>query len=370
MAVRSVASRDNAMETLTVRRKFRSLLAPGLFFGLFFGLGLGVSAAERPRIQTDEGYIEDVLSTATLPLDDPRAMFAAIFAGLAEHVNVYPTENYYYFSFFQRGVRYGGNIRLAASDRDEGKLHFAYFEEFAEWRPRPPVTHVVLGVADGVAVRRAANLQYRVMSAGKSVLFTLNDLSAVRPAALAPQEKFIGPVFDESAVRFLLLFDQARRKFRFVLDESGPAADELMPLSQTDRILIGKRTGFAYYRDHRLERRILIGVVDANVAANNYLDGPFDQLPDNFIDGDALRDSIVAAEPALAGKIDRFGAFVDGSARYLIAPYLRYHQPEELLAVHRCATRRNGKADYADCFAGSPAGPMARRQELRGRKLR
>ena len=31
---------------------------------------------------------------------------------------------------------------------------------------------------------------------------------------------------------------------------------------KSDRILIGKRTGFAFYRDHRLERKILIGVFE------------------------------------------------------------------------------------------------------------
>lgn len=322
-------------------------------------------AEDLPGFQTNESYVNDVLSDARLPLDSPRAMFAAVFATLRDQVKVFPTENYYYFSFFQRGVRYGGNIRLAAGDRDEGKLHFAYFEEFAEWHLPPPITHVVLGATDGVTVERVAKLTYRVTFRGKSVVFALNDLSGVHPPTMAPQEKFIGPVFDESAVRFFLLFDEARRKFRFVLDETVPASDQLTPLSRSDRILIGKRTGFAYYRDHRIDRKILIGVVETNVAANNYLDGPFDQLPDNFIDGEVLRDSIIAAEPSLAGKIDRYGTYLDGSLRYLIAPYLFYRRPLDLLGVHRCATSHVRRVDYYDCFAGSPSTPRARRSDQR-----
>jgi hypothetical protein len=341
------------------------LIAAAIFIALSF------AAAESPRLYTDEAYIEDVQSSAAFPLDDPHAAFSAIFARLPDRVKVLPTENYYYFSFFQRGVRYGGNFRLAASDRDAGKLHFAYFEDFAEWRPRPPVAHIVLDAADGVLVERAAPLLYRVIYQEKRVLFALNDLSQVQPPAdaIAPQEKYIGPVFDESAVPFFLLFDTRAKQFRFVLDDSTPA-DELMPLARSDRILIGKRTGFAFYRDHHRDRKILIGVVDANVKANNYLDGPFDQLPDNFIAGDALRDSIIAMEPKLAGRIDRFGSFLNGAGRYLIAPYRRYHLPAELRVVDRCAARhRIDAVAYDRCFAGGETAGKVRGGETRGRKV-
>ena len=33
------------------------------------------------------------------------------------------------------------------------------------------------------------------------------------------------------------------------------------------------------------------------MRANNYFDGPFDQLPDNFIAGEALRDAILSVRP-------------------------------------------------------------------------
>ena len=52
------------------------------------------------------------------------------------------------------------------------------------------------------------------------------------------------------------------------------------------------------------------------MRANNYFDGPFDQLPDNFIEGEALREAILAVRPQLKGEIDRFGASPDGSIRF------------------------------------------------------
>ena len=43
---------------------------------------------------------------------------------------------------------------------------------------------------------------------------------------------------------------------------------------------------------------------------NDYFDGPFDQLPDNVLEGDTLRRIILELEPGLKGQIDRFGGFV------------------------------------------------------------
>ena len=321
---------------------------------VLFARSVVAAPLDQPRIETNESYVEQVQSPTTLPLDNPRAMFAAIFSTLRDRVKVFPTENYYYFSFFQNAVRYRGSFRLAANDRDAGKLHFAYFPDFAEWHDRPVVTHIVLDRSDGVAVERLAPLDYRVSFHDKTVLFALNDLTEVKPpvSAIAPQERYIGPIFDELATRFFLVFNSKLKIFHYILDETGKPADELIPAQRTERILVGQRTGFAYYLDHFLDRKILIGVVDANVSANNYLDGPFDQLPDNFIDGETLQKSIIEAEPRFAGKIDRFGFFLDGRGRYLIAPYLRYRRTADLLGFDACAKRlRVNPSRYYRCFA-------------------
>ena len=90
---------------------------------------------------------------------------------------------------------------------------------------------------------------------------------------------------------------------------------------------------------------------EGNSRVNNYFDGPFDQLPDNFIQGDTLRRIILEIEPALAGKIDRLGGSGDGASRYLIAPYLHYRTEDELDIFHRCATSKQVAAElYYGCF--------------------
>jgi hypothetical protein len=74
-------------------------------------------------------------------------------------------------------------------------------------------------------------------------------------------------------------------------------------------------------------------------------------LPENFVDGEALRDAIVAADPGVKGRIDRLGNFTDGSGRYLIHPYLLYRQTSDLAVFQRCiASKAVAAADRAACF--------------------
>jgi hypothetical protein len=144
-------------------------------------------------------------------------------------------------------------------------------------------------------------------------------------------------------------------------------ADDLRPSARSDRILIGRRTGFAFYRDHRLERKIMIGAFEGNSRLNNYFDGPFDQLPENFIEGEDLRQAIVEADPSIKGQIGRLGHFSDGEGRYLIHPYMLYRRESDLLAVHKCATGKVRAPTYYRCFVSdaegqdSPGGPPKKR---------
>src|SRR5262249_24411332 len=147
--------------------------------------------------------------------------------------------------------------------------------------------------------------------------FELNDLSGVKPpdGFLTPDERYIGPVFDESGIRFFLVYNGKLKLFHYLLDETVRVGDHFFQANAPDKIVIGKRTGFAFYRDRHRDRKILIGVFEGNSRVNNYFDGPFDQLPDNFIEGEALRSAILEVEPGLAGRIDRFGGLPNGQDR-------------------------------------------------------
>ena len=133
-------------------------------------------ANERPRVYTNQEYIEDVSRQTTLPLDDPKAMFAVVLDSLPDRVKVYPTESYYYFRFFTAACRYAGNIRLDSRLRDEGKGALRLLPRdgrVAEGRSSWPTC--LFGNEDGVTVERLRRFVYRVSVGGRSVEFELND---------------------------------------------------------------------------------------------------------------------------------------------------------------------------------------------------
>jgi hypothetical protein len=334
------------------------MIARALVAVLALLLAAAVAHAQAPgrsslqlSLHTNEADIGETRQTSELAIGDTRAVFAAVLDSLPERVNVLPTENYYYVRFAHKGVRYVGNIRLAAAERDQGKVHFSFSEEPTDWNGEPADRHGAFGPGEGVSVQKIAALEYRVSAGGNSVTFVLNDLSRVAPPAdhLAADETFLGPVFDESGIRFFFVFNTRLKTFHFLLDESSGVADELFGSTASKQIVIGKRTGFAFYLWDK--RKVLIGVNERQSRLNTWLDGPFDQLPENFIAGDALRDAIVAAEPGAKGKIDRFGNFTDGAGRFLIHPYLLYRGVGDLAVFSRCMSSRAVRpADRALCF--------------------
>ncbi len=329
----------------------------------------------RPQLVTNEAMVAEVTRPAAFDIKDPMAVLAYVLGSLPPRVTVYPTENYYYFKFMHAGVPIAGNLRLDPRERDKGKVYFGYYEDNAGWKKDGFEQAVELDAARNVLVERLEPLLYRISYQGTSVLFALNDVSRIKPppGAVGPDERLIGPVFDESAVRFFLVYNSKAKVFHYILDETDRVPDDLSPSRRSDRILVGKRTGFAYYRDRRLDRKILIGVFEQNVLLNNYFDGPFDQLPDNFIEGETLRQAIVDSDPTVKGKIDRLGYFQKEEARYAISPYMQYRSENDLLQVHRCATdRRVPAAAYYRCFVMDDAGPRTvgrplALQELRGK---
>src|SRR5262249_30325069 len=152
---------------------------------------------------------------------------------------------YYYFRFTHNGVEYAGNIRLDASDRDQGKVQFGYYEQTTLWRAETQNFFKTLDRSNGVNLEKLARFEYRLTYKDRSLIFELNDLSNVKPGnAMAANERFIGPVFDESGVRFFLLYHPSIKNFLFVLDETVPPTDGYAESGRGKRLLLGKRTGF------------------------------------------------------------------------------------------------------------------------------
>lgn len=304
------------------------------------------------EVHTNQDLMDEVRAAPDIDIADKLAVFRLVMKSLPAEVKVYPTENYFYFWFHHNGIKYAGNLRFDAEDRDQGIVHFNYFKDFTPWQRDEADYSSELSTKDGVTVSKTGPLSYDVSVAGTTVRFKLNDLSQVKPPEGAVQkgETYLGPIFDESGMRFFLVFHEELKTFLYIMDESPPAADQFNLSSVSDRITIGIRTGFAYYDDRFANRKILAGVNVFNTSVNNYYDGPFDQLPDNFIQGDALKRAILLASPEMEGSIDRFGNSPDGETRYLIAPYLQYEDEAELGVVAQCAASEEPPV-YYNCFS-------------------
>ena len=324
---------------------------------LLFSSGIAPAKACSNGVLCNQDYVESVSAEPDFAIDDVMAVFGHVFASLPERVRVYPTENYFYFTFGYQGLTYAGNMRLDVKDRDQGVLHFAYFNKTEDWNVELLTQYRPLSMADGVKVEKAGDLLYRVSYGDESTLFALNDLGHVAPPPeqIGAGEEYIGPVFDESGLQFYLMFHPQDKRFMFVLNETAPKTEELLPYSDGDpSILIGLRTGFAFYQDRYQDRKILIGVYAGNVDNNNYFDGPFDQLPDNFLKGDVLKDAILTLYPDLEGEIDRFGNFLGHEGRFLVNPYVNYSYLNELEDYRRCGDAQLTRVAYYDCLQPPP----------------
>ena len=127
---------------------------------------------------------------------------------------------------------------------------------------------------------------------------------------MGEEERFIQRTFDESGYQFYLLFNERDDYFFWVLNEEEPLRDVLDPLG--DDLLVGRRSGFGLWidRDHG-DRKILVGVRQLNIRRNDYYDGPFDQLADNYADETAIAEYMQRAFPSLRGRIDKYGYYTD-----------------------------------------------------------
>jgi hypothetical protein len=304
-------------------------------------------------VYLNQTYLEGALDERNFDIDNVMATFEHVFNSLPDQVVVYPTENYFYFQFGYRGLIYAGNMRLDIKDRDQGVVHFAYFNRFEDWNSELSTEYRPLDASDGVVVRKIADLVYDIGFGGRTVRFTLNDLSSVQvPAnALADGEIFLGPVFDESGIQFYLIFNKTEKYFSFILNEDVPLADRFVPYDEArPAVSLGMRTGFAFYEDPYRDRKILVGVYQGNVQNNNYFDGPFDQLPDNFIAGTELQDAILTLYPSLDGEIDRLGNFDDQQGRVLVNPYINYSYLTELDRFLECGEYSDAEAALYQCL--------------------
>lgn len=303
---------------------------------------------------THENYLTQLADK--IDINDADLVFGKIFNNLSDEIIVYPTENYYYFKFVANGKEFWGNIRLAVGDRDRGLLSFAYWE----FNNMPEVSsdsryfskHKEFSEVDGLKINKIDPLKYEVVYRGKKVRFILNDVPQSAPRFITRQEseEFVMRTFDESGFYFLLYFNKLNNKFTWVLDEERLMTDEFVDIG--DDFLFGKRTQFIFYNDNSNNRKILTGVYAENVRRNNYFDGPFDQLADNFINNNDFA-GYLRKSYLLKRDINKYGFYMEGGApthsRVAITPYYRYFSREDFKSFSS-ECRKRPSADLVLCL--------------------
>jgi len=285
-------------------------------------------------LATNNSYINGLYHD--LDLNDTRAVFRYVFSNLEDEVTVFPSENYYYFKFTAAGKTFAGSLIFPVERIDRGIVGMGYAMKPDE-RTRQKYFRINGGYHDfseddGLAVRRISNFRYQLTFEGKSVAFNFYDKGLEPPvkAKLRSDEVFVGPSFDESGLRFFLIFNKTVNKLYWVLNEDGFVPEDYTPC--TEHVVIGDRTEFAFYVDSANSRKILVGVQGENVLHNNWFDGPFDQMPDNFVKAGKIevKKYLDLHYGYSDEKIDKYGKFTArDNARVPVAPYRVYFNAAE-----------------------------------------
>lgn len=265
------------------------------------------------------------LGERTAPdIDQPDEVLKFVLSWAPRDAIVYPTEIFYYFRFVDRqGREVWGNLRIA--EVGEGRIGISYFHPGSE-----RFSHMIFDADDGLTVTPTGGRAYSVSFAGERVRFHIPPVATTPPPSLAldADERYVGRVVDESGVRFHLVFSERTSSFYMLLDDSAGTPDRLERTD--DGLMLGGRTGFAYYDEPGLDRRLLVGVRLNNIAENNYFDGPGDQVPFEL----TLRDLLHRAYPhtMLDPGIDEHGVLLGTSEwqRIAVTPFQRYRNLDEV----------------------------------------
>ena len=294
-------------------------------------------APKLPYLLFNEKFVEGVTVDVGLDMTDIDGVFWHIFSRLPDEVIVYPSENYYYFIFYADGMQYWGNIRLAAGRRERGVLSFAYFEftEFPSVPGRGKSYSKYFTDSDGIRLTEIDPFTWDVRYNRRTVRFHLNKLRQDPPESfqLAENEAFIERTLDESGLRFFLLFNTDANYFSWVLNEEEGVPERFEAIA--DDVLLGTRSGFAFWVDgEHQDRKVLATIRSISVTRNDYYDGPFDQLADNYVDESKVSEWMIRAYPSLEGRIDKYGYYMDSerASRVAISAYGTYYTRADILS--------------------------------------
>ena len=295
----------------------------------------------------NEKFIEALQSD--LDYKNSEKVFEFVFSNLDNQVTVYPSENYYYFEIFAGGKSFNGAIGLFADIIDDGRVMFGYAERQIENQTQQNSYTIYLNQSDGLGVEKIDSFKYVVSYKSKNVVFNFNQLNITKPSNLKlyESEKFVAPVLDESGLKFLLVYNKEINGFYWILDENY---SKISLTNIFDNILVDRRTQFIFYNE--TGRKVLIGVNRNNVMANNWYDGPFDQIPYNYVKTGEIeiKPYIDLVYPKVKNTVDRYGKFIGTDNRVAISPYTHYSEIGEIVDKVTVCERSNQTLSIYECI--------------------
>lgn len=270
-------------------------------------------------------------------LDQPEKVFAEIFASLPAEINVLPTEHYHYWQAQAPEGVVWGNLRFANGLRERGILSFGY--TCGETRQTK-----LFSATDGVQVNCNDAFTVLVTHAEKTVKFTLHRLEQTLPLTwkLSTDETFVERTCDESGLQFHLIYRREKNHFLWVLDDTS----QVNWKSLGEGVTLETRTGFVFLQEGN--RYVLAAVSRSSVQQNDYSDGPFDQLADNYAEKSGRKQWMEKAIPECVGKIDAWGNYLNAPKprRVAIAPYFQYDTLESAMEFISRAKAHHEPLEY------------------------
>ncbi len=302
---------------------------------LIYCLALILPTLVSAKINTNQDMIESLATYNKLDNTDIDAVLKTVIDNTPDNIVVYPTEGYYYFWFYHQGNLIRGNLRFSHRLVDKGQVSFAYYYD-TELRGGQDFKtyHKVYSSADGFTLTPIDSHKYQMSFQGSKKTVTLNiPVSDYKPTT---DEAFLGNMQDESGVIFAFVFNHQLKQFYYLLDERQ-SYEYYYGLSP--HVSVGARTGFVYFHDNnRLQpRKILVGIASRNASANNFYDGPFDQLPDHNLGQTAFKKYATLVYPSVKDKIDNHGHFLDkDNTRLVINNYIYYKDLNVFKYLEQC----------------------------------
>ena len=119
----------------------------------------------------------------------------------------------------------------------------------------------------------------------------------------------------------------------------------------TENLLVDRRTQFIFYNESG--RSILVGVNKNNALVNNWYDGPFDQIPYNYVKTVQLniKSYIDLVYPKMKEQIDKYGKINGTDNRLAISPYTYYLEVKDIFEkVKYCDGLKQLTSKFIGCI--------------------